>query len=187
MDYNKMDEILYRVGKIKGWFSGKNCQFCQPFIEKIRPEGLLVELGTYCGKSTLFFRLINPQIRILTIDICEKVSWADPSIPAEKVSPEVLKHGSIFQVVGDSSEVVKSFNWPIDLLFIDRIHTYWGVSEDIRLWTPFVKPDGVVLFHDYSVGYPGTIKAVDGWLSKSPQFVKEVSDDEMIAVRKNVD
>lgn len=37
---------------------------------------------------------------------------------------------------------------PIDLLFIDGDHSYEGVKQDWELFSPFVKPFGLVLFRD---------------------------------------
>ena len=36
----------------------------------------------------------------------------------------------------------------IDVLFIDGDHTYAGVKADFDLWSPLVRPGGLVIFHD---------------------------------------
>lgn len=37
---------------------------------------------------------------------------------------------------------------PLDMLFIDGDHTYDGVRNDYTLYRKFVRPGGVILFHD---------------------------------------
>lgn len=37
---------------------------------------------------------------------------------------------------------------PIDFLFIDGDHSFEGVAEDFRLYSPLVRPGGVIAFHD---------------------------------------
>jgi predicted O-methyltransferase YrrM len=37
---------------------------------------------------------------------------------------------------------------PIDVLFIDGDHSYYGATEDYRLYSPLVRDSGVVAFHD---------------------------------------
>lgn len=41
----------------------------------------------------------------------------------------------------------------LDLLFIDGDHTYDGVKADYELYSGFVKPGGVIAFHDIQPGY----------------------------------
>ncbi len=36
----------------------------------------------------------------------------------------------------------------IDLLYIDGDHTYCGVRQDFEMYSPFVRRDGIVAFHD---------------------------------------
>jgi cephalosporin hydroxylase len=36
----------------------------------------------------------------------------------------------------------------LDVLFIDGDHSYIGVKADFDLWSPLVRPGGIVLFHD---------------------------------------
>jgi predicted O-methyltransferase YrrM len=47
-----------------------------------------------------------------------------------------------------SSDVVKSWEPPIDFLFIDGDHSYEGVRRDWAEWTPHVAPSGYVALHD---------------------------------------
>jgi predicted O-methyltransferase YrrM len=37
---------------------------------------------------------------------------------------------------------------PVDFLFIDGDHTYDGVARDFELYTPLVRPGGLVALHD---------------------------------------
>jgi cephalosporin hydroxylase len=36
----------------------------------------------------------------------------------------------------------------LDVLFIDGDHSYKGVKTDFELWSPLVRPGGMILFHD---------------------------------------
>ncbi len=50
-----------------------------------------------------------------------------------------------------SSEAVKCIgDGTLDLVYIDADHGYQSVKEDIELWTPKVKKDGIICGHDYS-------------------------------------
>lgn len=49
----------------------------------------------------------------------------------------------------------------LDFVFIDAGHSYAAARDDIRLWTPKVKPGGCVCGHDYHQNHPGVIQAVN--------------------------
>ena len=56
-----------------------------------------------------------------------------------------------------SQDAVRGWDLPIDFLFIDGDHREEAVERDWLDWSPFVKPDGVVAFHDARVfpsGWP---------------------------------
>jgi predicted O-methyltransferase YrrM len=47
-----------------------------------------------------------------------------------------------------SEDTAARWREPVDLLFIDGDHSEAGCRLDWELWSPFVAPGGVVLFHD---------------------------------------
>lgn len=44
----------------------------------------------------------------------------------------------------------------IDFLFIDGDHTYEGVKRDWEMYSPLVRPGGLVAFHDVAGNYETT-------------------------------
>jgi predicted O-methyltransferase YrrM len=48
-----------------------------------------------------------------------------------------------------------------DLIFIDAGHEYECVKKDTEEAMAHIKPGGVVIWHDYSLGTPGVIRCVD--------------------------
>lgn len=49
---------------------------------------------------------------------------------------------------GSSLEIVKTWDKPIDFLFIDSAHTYDVTRKEIHEWLPFVVTGSYVMFHD---------------------------------------
>lgn len=49
----------------------------------------------------------------------------------------------------------------LDLIFIDAIHLYEDVLEDIAAWLPKLKPDGILAGDDYTPAFQGVIDAVN--------------------------
>ncbi len=54
-----------------------------------------------------------------------------------------------------------------DFVFLDAMHTYEDVKEDIQRWWPRVRSGGIMAFHDYGHwDFPGVKKAVDEYFGK---------------------
>lgn len=48
----------------------------------------------------------------------------------------------------------------VDLVFIDALHDYESVKEDIALWWPKVRAGGMLAGHDFNHQWPGVERAV---------------------------
>ena len=64
----------------------------------------------------------------------------------------------------------------IDVVYIDALHSYDGVKEDIGLWLPKVKKGGILAGHDYgSKHFPGVKQAIDEIFGKPDKTFKDSS------------
>ena len=67
-----------------------------------------------------------------------------------------------------STEAVQYFeDGSVDVIFVDGLHTYEGVRDDLHAWWPKLnKVDGIAIFNDYekSTTFPGVRKAVDEFM-----------------------
>jgi predicted O-methyltransferase YrrM len=183
-----LKEVFDRVNKIDGWFTKNQCEILEPYVMKLGIDELLVELGTYRGKSTLFFTLTNPFINIITIDMVN-FPWTTKTDPngmvlvSKPIDESILRAGKIMQVIGKTSDVVKTFNLRIAMLFIDCNHDYQWVKEDIVNWSPFVKVGGIMAFHDYDKPHEGVMRAVNEFVNTSEEF-ELIDAQDSIAVLK---
>ncbi len=74
-------------------------------------------------------------------------------------------------IVNDSLQAVKSFCEPlhsVDLVFVDGDHSEEATKNDIVAWFPFVKPGGIMVFHDFTSNH-GVPQAV-WWAIKQSYF-----------------
>ncbi len=73
-----------------------------------------------------------------------------------------------------------------DLVFIDALHDYESVKEDIGLWWPQVRTGGILALHDFNHQWPGVERAVAesfnlmhiGVASDSVAFILKQSEDQ---------
>jgi predicted O-methyltransferase YrrM len=54
-----------------------------------------------------------------------------------------------------SQRLAERWTDPVDVVFVDGDHSEDGCRADWELWHPFVRPGGLVLFHDARLTQPG--------------------------------
>jgi predicted O-methyltransferase YrrM len=70
-------------------------------------------------------------------------------------------------MAGNDLDVVKTWNKPIDFLFIDTSHTYEQTTLEIQRWFPLVRKGGQIAMHDTAqedIIFQGCRKALDEFL-----------------------
>lgn len=69
---------------------------------------------------------------------------------------------NVSYIIGTSEEVAQRLRGPYDMVFLDAMHTYQDVRDDIRRWMPRLRRGGWFVFHDYGHhDFPGVKQAVD--------------------------
>jgi len=131
----------------------------------MKDNSLVVEIGSYRGKSTGFIlRGLKNNCELHCVDTWQNEGMSEGLTDTfQSFSENIGKIGAkIMPQIhrGYSWDVVKTWNRQIDFLFIDGNHDYEAVKKDIGDWLGFVKKGGVVAFHDYT-NPCGVKKAVD--------------------------
>jgi methyltransferase family protein len=72
--------------------------------------------------------------------------------------------------VAYSTDVARSWNRPIRILWIDGDHTLKGAKDDLDAFLPFLVPNGVVAFHDALNQFPGPIRVFVEQVLASDRF-----------------
>lgn len=137
------------------------------YAEKVPENGVIVEIGSYMGASMAVLGLSSKN--------SVKVYCVELNVLPELTS-NIKKYGLSDRVIvlpGSSVGVAKEWHLPIDLLFIDADHGYDSAMMDSEAWTPFLKENGVVAWHDY--GYPlfdcpNVKPAVDDFMKEHAEF-----------------
>lgn len=92
-----------------------------------------------------------------------------------------------------SHNVALKWKTKIDLLWVDGNHEYSAVKQDFRDWTPFLKKNGYIVFHDannvdnksvWSWGLSGPTRFVKEQI-KEPEWTQIRRVDSMVYARKN--
>jgi predicted O-methyltransferase YrrM len=131
-------------------------------VQALKPKYVL-EVGTAGGGSLLLWsRVADPEATIVTLDLPGGEFGGGSSelrVPLFRRLP--LPTQTLHLIRGDSHsaatlELTKSYlkGHPADFLFIDADHTPEGVLADYAMYSPLVRPGGIVGFHDIAITRP---------------------------------
>lgn len=123
-------------------------------VERLKPA-VVCEIGAAGGGTlALFSRVAAADADFVSIDLAytEGQRQAFPLLirPTQRLT--ILAGDSHAQ---DTVERLKQWlgDRQIDFLFIDGDHSYEGVAKDYEMYSPFVRPGGVIGFHDIVEDY----------------------------------
>jgi predicted O-methyltransferase YrrM len=147
-------------------------------LAKQRGVRAVFEFGTFDGKTAAnLAATLGPDAEILTIDLPAHQEAALPVEEAEVVyihkeqSGAKSRHFSnVFQLYGDTARFDFT-HWfgTRDLVFVDASHAYDYVLSDSELALQLLRPDGLLLWHDYGV-WPGVTEALNDLHRADPRF-----------------
>jgi predicted O-methyltransferase YrrM len=132
-------------------------------------KGPVLEVGTYCGKSTIYLAAAAREQGqpVITVDHHHgseenQPGWEyhDPSLVDPRTGRlDTLPHvratlgvagleQDVIVVVGWSARVARLWATPLGLLFIDGGHTEAAAQADYEGWARWVAPGGALAIHD---------------------------------------
>ena len=154
-DFAPVKELIKDV---PGWLSDEEGEALYELARECTGEGVIVEIGSWKGKSTICLGLgsrAGNGVRIFAVDPHADYRHGEFKENIERSGIADL----VTTVKGLSQEVVDGFEEPIELLFVDGSHEEDDVRKDFEQWVPKVVDGGVVAFHD-TTWHPGVRKVV---------------------------
>jgi len=131
--------------------------------------GPLVEIGTYCGKSTIYLAAAAREAGTVVVTVDHhrgseehQPGWEyhDPDLVDQHTGRidtlPVLRRtlhaagveDTVIAVVGKSAAVAQVWSTPAGLVFIDGGHTEEAAQADYRGWAEHVADGGLLVIHD---------------------------------------
>lgn len=117
-----------------------------------RPHRTVVEIGSLFG-GTLWGWLHLPKVDTV-VSVDQVTDWAPirEKVLTARSQWTSWPGAERLRIVEGNSQAPEAIEaagvTSIDVLFIDGDHSYDGVKADFELWSPLVRPGGVVAFHD---------------------------------------
>lgn len=159
LDYGIRESLSPDIAPIK--MSVFESAFLAGLLEKAKPLNVL-ELGVSAGGTTCLIldalRKCAPAAKLSSVDLFER--WFDD--PALKTGYLVLAREKTpaqdwkLYTGKYLPQIIHELPQPIDFAIIDTVHFLPGELLDVLVLLPYMKPDGILLFHDinlYAIGY----------------------------------
>lgn len=169
-DLTNNPKLIESILRIDGWLSREEGLILYHLAKIANQNHPIVEIGSFQGKSTIFIASALKEKR-------ENVVYAiDPhkgSVKAGKKEYKptlrLLAHNikkfkvNKFVILIPKTSEEASIKWkkPISFLFIDGLHEYNYIKQDLTLWLPYLIDGGIVACHDAFTPYPGVFQAVE--------------------------
>jgi len=172
-------DIIGITCNVEGWLTDKEGQLLYDLASKCRGKGVIVEIGSWKGKSTIWLGrgskrglgtkvyAVDPHIGFPDVEESYGKIWTFDEFKLNVTTAAV--GDVIVPIVKTSEEAARRFDQPVELIFIDGVHQYDYVKQDFNLWFPKVVQGGIMAFHDTTGGL-GAKKVVEELVYKSRSF-----------------
>lgn len=133
-------------------------------VKALNPQTVL-EIGTHRGGTLyLWTRLAQPDATIVSIDLPGGKFGGGYSafrIPIYRRFARARQQLHLLRADSHAAVTLQETRRlfagrPVDFLFIDGDHTFDGVKKDWEMYSPLVRPGGLIVFHDIAGDYDDT-------------------------------
>jgi predicted O-methyltransferase YrrM len=157
------------VGSVKGFMPADEGMALHAAASRYSPGGVVVEIGTYCGKSTIYLghAATATGSTVVTIDHhrgseehqagweYHDASLVDPATGLFDTLPALRQtlaaaglEDVVVPMIGRSVAISRWWQTPLDVVFIDGGHTDEAAQLDFHGWAPWVRLGGALVIHD---------------------------------------
>jgi predicted O-methyltransferase YrrM len=154
------NRLYERALATDGFFAETEAQLLISSIAGSPDDALMLEIGSYKGRSTLFaMSALRHRQRWMVVDsFSERAAYSGHSF------------WTLDQTLGRSitvipTTIVEAFahlrGRQFDLVFVDGDHSLLGVAVDVALSIALLKSGGTLLCHDVSDVFPGVLRFVE--------------------------
>jgi len=147
----------------RSWLEKEEYDYISSISDMLLSTGCIVELGTFRGGTTELFAE-KCKTSVWSVDrwgIVEEWIKAYPDYNPVEIYRRYFerKYNNVFFVVGDSVNVAKHWDKPVELLFLDADHGCDVTKFNFIEWDRNIVPGGWAVFHDTDL-FPGLISDI---------------------------
>jgi len=178
-----LDEAWTAAKDVPGFLLEQEARFLGRMAVCAPREGVIVEIGSFKGKSTVLLGKLAQRYGLGPIVAIDPHTFHNVELAEHRSSPEATSYASFLENlesagVSDAVEVHRAFscevaakwNRPIRLLWIDGDHSYTGAKSDFDGFFPHLLPHGFVALHDALHEFAGPIRVFVEDMLRSDRF-----------------
>ena len=159
---------LKAIDEIKGFMPPNEGIALMNWAKKFSNIGQILEIGTYCGKSSIYLSIgaKHNNKNVYTIDhhrgseehqlneeyfdeeIYDKTKNVINTLPLFIKNINKFKITNIIPIVADSAKVSSNWSLKLGMVFIDGGHSYDSANKDYISWESHIAKNGALVIHD---------------------------------------
>jgi predicted O-methyltransferase YrrM len=167
---NDLDRLHRELAGVGGWLTEEEGDTLYRLARACTGRGVIVEIGSYKGRSTICLARgsqAGRNLPIYAIDPHRGTAYEEFKRNLAGAGIEDI----VTHVRQPSQEAVSVIDdEPIELLFIDGDHKYPMVLEDFELFVPRLVDGGYLVMHDTTRPFPGSKRVAEERIYRSRRF-----------------
>lgn len=187
----EIEKIKQVVHRVDGWLPDSEGELLYRLAKNCTGKGVIVEIGSWKGKSTIWLGIgsqAGKRVKVYAIDPHNSAggSAQDKIYTFDEFRRNIDDagiSGIVTPLVTTSEEAARTFQEPVELIFVDGAHDYEAVKRDFALWFPKVIDGGYMAFHD-TILWDGPRKSVEEDIYRSTRFKDVIFVNSITAGRK---
>lgn len=149
---------------IPGWMKEADLKVIEKLAQQVPVKGSIVDVGSFLGRSAVAWASSAPTATVHCID-----KWPDKGrFEAPNRNPEPA--GDLSRYTGSYEDtfgkltapysnihahrgISTATDWPfhnVDLVFLDAMQTLKGLTAELGVWRPRLRPGGLLCGHDFT-------------------------------------
>jgi len=166
---DRVERLFALSGEVTGFMPADEGRALYDAALHYLRDGAGVEIGTYCGKSTLLLGAAAQQCDsvLYTIDhhhgseehqpgweyhdtsMVDEITGRFDTLPALRHTLDAADlDDHVVAIVGKSTTVSRGWRTPVQLVFIDGGHSEQAAAADFEGWAKWVNTGGALVIHD---------------------------------------
>jgi predicted O-methyltransferase YrrM len=157
------------IDQIKGFLAEDEAQALYQHALQASERGPVLEIGSYCGKSTIYLGLACARNNGVVFALDHHRGSEEHQLGEFFHDPDLFDAGegvmdtfkefrrnmrragldnTVVPVVAGSELAARSWQTPLAMVFIDGGHSLEAALTDYRCWTPHLMRGGILAIHD---------------------------------------